>query len=114
MKKQGPTIYKNGEPYEVRLTLKGRLYAIWLAIYHGIRRYKPIKVFSIHFGSGWWCGKHLWFFKTSFAVIPMSFHVKYTDMPSEWYDMVDQEIYSWKFYDRLGDYPGGGSNLSRA
>ena len=31
----------------------------------------------------------------------MSFYVRWTDMPREWYDDITQEIYSWKFYDRL-------------
>ena len=66
-----------------------------------MRRYKPIKIFSVHFGPGWWWGKHLWFFKICFAIVPMSFHVKWVDMPREWYDDITQEIYSWKFYDRL-------------
>ena len=67
-----------------------------------MRKYKPIKVFSIQFGPGWWWGKHLWFFKTAFAIVPMSFHVKYTDMPHEWYEDITRESYSWKFFDWLG------------
>ena len=103
MRKRGPIIYRDGKPYEVRLTLKGWLYATWLNVCPRVRRLKPIKVFSIQFGPGWWWGKHLWFFKTAFAIVPMSFHVKYTDMPHEWYGMIEQEIYSWKFYYKLGE-----------
>ena len=66
-----------------------------------MRKYKPIKVFSVHFGYGWWWGKHLFFFKTCFAIVPMSFHYKWTDMPKEWYDSIEKEIYSWKLLEKI-------------
>lgn len=76
---------------------------------NGMRKYKPIKVFSLHFGEGWWWGKYLWFFNTRhpkfwqqcFAIVPMSRHVRWTDMPEEWHKMIRQEEYSWKFFEKL-------------
>lgn len=32
LQQMGPILYKDGVPYEVRLTLKGRIYAIFLNV----------------------------------------------------------------------------------
>lgn len=42
-----------------------------------MRKYFPIRVFSIKFGYGWWLGKYFFFFgkhATAFAILPMSSH----------------------------------------
>ena len=38
MRRTGPIIYKDGVPYEVRLTFKGWLYATWLTFAAWIER----------------------------------------------------------------------------
>ena len=42
-----------------------------------MRKYLPIKIFSIKFAYGWWWGSYFFFFgkhATALAVMPMSFH----------------------------------------
>ena len=46
----------------------------------------PIRVFSLHFGRGWWWGRYFYFFKP-FAIVPMAKHHNWTDLPPEWYDL---------------------------
>lgn len=38
MTRKRPIIYKDGVPYEVRLTFKGWLYATWLSFVEWIKR----------------------------------------------------------------------------
>lgn len=35
-----------------------------------MRKYLPIKVHNIHYGSGWWWGRYLFFFRI-FAIVPI-------------------------------------------
>lgn len=42
-----------------------------------MRKYLPIRIFSIRFGYGWWLGKYFFFIgkhATEFAIMPMSSH----------------------------------------
>lgn len=42
-----------------------------------MKKYRPIRIFSIRFGYGWWWGKYFFFIgkhSTAFAIMPMSFH----------------------------------------
>lgn len=42
-----------------------------------MKKYLPIRIFSIKFGYGWWLGSYFFFFgkhSTAFAIMPMSFH----------------------------------------
>lgn len=42
-----------------------------------MKKYLPIKIFSIRFGYGWWWGSYFFFFgkhSTAFAILPMSSH----------------------------------------
>ena len=40
-----------------------------------MKKYFPIKIFSITFGYGWWWGNYFFFLKSSaFAIMPMFFH----------------------------------------
>ena len=44
-----------------------------------MKRYLPIRIFSIRFGYGWWWGTHFFFFgkhSTAFAILPMSSHLR--------------------------------------
>ena len=41
-----------------------------------LKRYLPIRIFSINLGYGWWWGGHFFFFKLAFAIIPMWMHLK--------------------------------------
>ncbi|MBQ8709386.1 MAG: hypothetical protein IJ550_02225 [Bacteroidaceae bacterium] len=44
-----------------------------------LKRYKPIKVFSIYFGYGWWLGKRVYFVgkhSTAFAILPLAYICK--------------------------------------
>lgn len=41
-----------------------------------MRKYFPIKIFSIRLGYGWWWGTHFYFFKKkAFAIIPCWLHL---------------------------------------
>lgn len=43
-----------------------------------MKKYIPIKIFSIKFGYGWWWGKYFFFFgkhATAFAILPMCNHL---------------------------------------
>lgn len=43
-----------------------------------IRKFLPIRVFSIKFGYGWWLGKYFFFIgkhATAFAILPMYAHL---------------------------------------
>lgn len=45
-----------------------------------MKKYFPIKIFSIYFAYGWWWGKYFFFFgkhSTAFGIIPMYFHLHY-------------------------------------
>lgn len=45
----------------------------------GLKRYKPIKVFSTYFGYGWWFGKSVYFVgkkSTAFAILPLAYICK--------------------------------------
>jgi hypothetical protein len=40
-----------------------------------MKKYFPIRIFSITFGYGWWWGSHFFFLKKGvFAIMPMWFH----------------------------------------
>lgn len=42
-----------------------------------MKKYLPIRIFSIRFGYGWWWGSYFFFFgkkSTAFAIMPMSSH----------------------------------------
>ena len=42
-----------------------------------LRKYLPIRIFSIKFAYGWWFGKYFFFFgkhSTCFGILPMYFH----------------------------------------
>ena len=42
-----------------------------------MKKYLPIRIFSIRFGYGWWWGSYFFFFgkkSTEFAIMPMSSH----------------------------------------
>lgn len=42
-----------------------------------MKKYFPIRIFSIRFGYGWWWGTYFFFFgkhATAFAIMPMSAH----------------------------------------
>ena len=42
-----------------------------------MKKYFPIRIFSIRFGYGWWWGTYFFFFgkhTTAFAIMPMSAH----------------------------------------
>ena len=44
-----------------------------------MRKYLPIKIFSIQFGYGWWWGSYFFFLgknETAFAILPMYTHFK--------------------------------------
>ena len=44
-----------------------------------MRKYLPIRIFSIKFGYGWWLGKYFFFIgkhATSFAILPMCVHLE--------------------------------------
>ena len=44
-----------------------------------MKKYFPIRIFSIRFGYGWWWGSYFFFFgnkSTDFAILPMSSHYK--------------------------------------
>ena len=44
-----------------------------------MKKYFPIRIFSIMFGYGWWWGSYFFFFgnkSTDFAILPMSSHYK--------------------------------------
>lgn len=62
-----------------------------------MKKYLPIKIFSIHFGYGWWLGSYFFFFgkhSTVFAIIPMSFHHHQCEyMNGNAID--DGDIFSW-------------------
>lgn len=66
-----------------------------------LRYYKPIKIFHLNFGYGWWWGSCLWFWKIKFAIIPVFYAIRDTDMPEEWYDDIAKETCSWKFLKKL-------------
>lgn len=38
-----------------------------------MKRFKPIRIFSVDYGYGWWFGRHFFFFHP-FVVIPMYSH----------------------------------------
>ena len=40
-----------------------------------LRKYLPIKIFSIRLGYGGWWGSHFYFFKLAFAIIPCWLHL---------------------------------------
>lgn len=40
-----------------------------------MKRFLPIRIFSIKLGYGWWWGGHFYFFKLAFAIIPMWLHM---------------------------------------
>lgn len=45
-----------------------------------MKKFFPIRIFSIKFGYGWWWGSYFFFFgkhSTAFAIMPMSFHMNY-------------------------------------
>ncbi len=63
-----------------------------------MKKYLPIRIFSIHFGYGWWWGKYFFFFgkkAAAFAIMPMSYHFNYCDYKSG-KAIEDDEIYSWE------------------
>lgn len=35
-----------------------------------MKRFLPIKIFSIKYGYGWWFGNYFFFNRTSFAIVP--------------------------------------------
>ena len=42
-----------------------------------MKKYLPIRIFSIQYGYGWWFGKYFFFFgkkSTTFGIVPMYFH----------------------------------------
>lgn len=44
-----------------------------------MKKYFPIRIFSIRFGYGWWWGSYFFFFgkkSTAVAIMPMSSHYK--------------------------------------
>ena len=45
-----------------------------------MKKYKPIRIFSIKFGYGYWWGKYCYFIgkkATAFAIMPIWFHLGY-------------------------------------
>lgn len=62
-----------------------------------LKKYLPIKIFSIKFAYGWWWGRYFLFLgkhSTDFAIIPMSAHYNYCTYENG-KAIDDGDIYSW-------------------
>lgn len=62
-----------------------------------MRKYLPIRIFSIKFGYGWWLGKYFFFVgkhATAFAIMPMYTHLRYCTYKNG-KGIEDGMCYSW-------------------
>lgn len=62
-----------------------------------MRKYLPIRIFSIKFGYGWWLGKYFFFagrHATAFAIMPMYTHLQFCTYENG-KGIEHGECYSW-------------------
>lgn len=60
-----------------------------------MKKYLPIKIFSMHLGYGWWWGSHFFFFKRwAFAIMPIWLHLNNCTY-QHGKAIKDGDMYSW-------------------
>lgn len=78
-----------------------------------LKRYKPIKVFNIYFGYGWWFGDRVYFVgrgSTTFAIFPLAYMCKDLEYATNGRLVGHGNTASWSMSRQI-ENDGGGTHI---